>query len=227
MLLRLSGVWSARCSVLAIADAVTEFSNRRDLVIAEANALDSNERLGFFARELPNHLNTATLALSAIKLGNMGVSCAHGAVLERSLLGLRSLIDRSLAEVRIGAGMKLHRSMFSLLATFLGEMKCSVLLEAEFLNCILFVENIPPLLILDLDKDLLFSALRNLLQNAFKFSPKNGLVTLGAEATSDRIRIKVTDNGPGLSAMAINEMFLPFTQSDANKTGLGLGLSIA
>lgn len=215
-----------RCLDNGIAGAVTEISHQRELVIAEENALDSTERLGFFAHELRNHLNTATLALSAIKSGNMGMSCANGAVLERSLVGLRSLIDRSLAEVRIGAGMKLHRSVFSL-ANFLGEMKCSASLEAEFLNRTLNVENIPPLLMLDADKDLLFSALGNLLQNAFKFSAKNGAVTLGAEASSDRIRIKVTDNGPGLSELAIHEMFLPFTQSGANKTGLGLGLSIA
>jgi hypothetical protein len=81
-------------------------------------------------------LNTATLALAAIKSGNMGMSGATGAVLDRSLVGLRSLIDRSLAEVRVGAGMTLHRSVF-MLANFIGEVKYSAVLEADLLDCVL------------------------------------------------------------------------------------------
>lgn len=215
-----------RCLDNGIASAVTAFSQQRDLVIADEQALETNERLGFFAHELRNQLNTATLALAAIKSGSMGMSGATGGVLDRSLVGLRTLIDRSLAEVRIGAGMTLRRSVFNL-ANFIGEVKYSASLEAEILKCEFEVQNIPPLLTLDADKDLLFSALGNLLQNAFKFSGKNGTVTLGVEATTDRVRVMVKDSGPGLSVQAMEEMFLPFTQSGANRTGLGLGLSIA
>lgn len=215
-----------RCLDNGIAEAVTAFSQKRDLVIADEQALETNERLGFFAHELRNQLNTATLALSAIKSGAMGMSGATGAVLDRSLVGLRVLIDRSLTEVRVGAGVTLHRSVF-VLADFIGEVKCSATLEAELLNCEFNVESIPRLLMLDADKDLLFSALGNLLQNAFKFNGKNGAVTLGVHATSDRVRIKVKDSGPGLSEKAMHDMFLPFTQSGTNKTGLGLGLTIA
>jgi signal transduction histidine kinase len=215
-----------RCLDNGIASAVTSFSQQRDLVIADEQALETNERLGFFAHELRNQLNTATLALAAIKSGSMGLSGATGGVLDRSLVGLRTLIDRSLAEVRIGAGMTLRRTVFNL-ANFIGEVKYSASLEAEILKCEFEVQNIPPLLTIDADKDLLFSALGNLLQNAFKFSGKNGAVTLGVEATTDRVRVMVKDSGPGLSVQAMEEMFLPFTQSGANRTGLGLGLSIA
>jgi signal transduction histidine kinase len=215
-----------RCLDNGIADAVTAFSQQRDLVIADEQALATNERLGFFAHELRNQLNTATLAVSAIKSGAMGMSGATGAVLDRSLVGLRSLIDRSLTEVRIGAGMTLQRSVF-VLADFIGEVKYSASLEAELLDVQFTVESIPRVLTLDADKDLLFSALGNLLQNAFKFSGKKGAVALGVDASADRVRIKVKDSGPGLSDKAMHDMFLPFTQSGANKTGLGLGLSIA
>jgi signal transduction histidine kinase len=215
-----------RCLDNGIADAVTAFSQQRDLVIADEQALASTERLGFFAHELRNQLNTATLALAAIRSGSMGVSGATGAVLDRSLVGLRTLIDRSLAEVRVGAGMTLQRSVF-VLANFIGEVKNSASLEAALLHCALTVDSIPPLLTLDADKDLLFSALGNLLQNAFKFSGQQGAVTLSVDASCDRVHIKVKDNGPGLSEEAMNDMFLPFTQSGSNKAGLGLGLSIA
>jgi signal transduction histidine kinase len=215
-----------RCLDNGIADAVTAFSERRDLVIADEQALETNERLGFFAHELRNHLNTAMLALAAIKSGNVGLSGSTGGVLDRSLVGLRGLIDRSLAEVRIGPGMTLHRSIFNL-ANFIGEVKYSASLEAELLKCAFHVEHISPMFTVEADKDLLFSALGNLLQNAFKFSGKGGAATLSVNASADRIQIKVTDSGPGLTAEAARDMFLPFTQSGANKSGLGLGLSIA
>lgn len=215
-----------RCLDNGIADAVTAFSENRDLVIADGNALEMNERLGFFAHELRNHLSTATLALEAIKSGRVGLVGPTGSVLDRSLVGLRRLIDRSLAEVRIGPGMTLHRSKFSLVS-FFGQIAYSAKLEAELLNCSFHVEQISPALMVDADKDLLFSAIGNLLQNAFKFSGKNGVVTLSADGELDTVRIKVKDSGPGLSAEVARDMFLPFTQSGANKSGLGLGLSIA
>lgn len=215
-----------RCLDNGIAGAVTAFSEQRDLVIADEQALETNERLGFFAHELRNHLNTATLALAAIKSGNVGLTGSTGAVLDRSLVGLRGLIDRSLAEVRIGPGMTLRRSVFSL-ANFIGEVKYSAGLEAELLKCSFRVEPISSMLMIDADKDLLFSALGNLLQNAFKFSGIDGVVRLSVDAEVDRVRIKVSDSGPGLDAEAARNMFLPFTQSGSNKSGLGLGLSIA
>ncbi|MFZ6712746.1 sensor histidine kinase [Undibacterium sp. TC9W] len=215
-----------RCLDNGIADAVTSFSEHRDLVIADEQALQTNERLGFFAHELRNHLNTAMLALAAIKTGHVGLMGSTGGVLDRSLVGLRRLIDRSLAEVRIGPGMTLHRAVFGL-ANFIGEVKYSASLEAEMLHCRFHVEQTSSILLVDVDKDLLFSALGNLLQNAFKFSGKDGLVTLSVDATAERIQIKVQDNGPGMSEEAAREIFLPFTQSGVNKSGLGLGLSIA
>jgi len=215
-----------RCLDNGIADAVTGFSEHRDLVIADEQALEANERLGFFAHELRNYLHTAMLALAAIKSGNVGLNGSTGGVLDRSMVGLRGLIDRSLAEVRIGPGMILRRAVFNL-ANFIGEVQNSFSLEADLLKCNFHVKQTPAILMVDADKDLLFSALGNLLQNAFKFSGKGGVVTLSVESKDDRIRINVKDSGPGMSIEDTQGIFLPFTQSGANKSGLGLGLSIA
>lgn len=102
-----------RCLDNGIAEAVSEFTQRRDVLIANEQALALSQRIGFFAHELRNHLSTAGLAVAAIKQGGMGVTGATGAVLDRSLVGLRTLIDRSLAEVRVEAGLTLQRSVFS------------------------------------------------------------------------------------------------------------------
>src|ERR1700676_3893769 len=113
-----------RCLDNAIADAVTEFNHQRDFVTADTQADALNERLGSFAHELRNLLNTATLALTVVKDGNVGLKGATGAILDRSLVGMRNLIDRSLSDVRMTAGMPARHQLFSL-SDFIAEVKRS------------------------------------------------------------------------------------------------------
>lgn len=215
-----------RCLDNAIASAVTEFGYQRDFIIADKQAMHLNERLGFLAHELRNQLCTATLALSIIKQGNVGLTGATGGVLDRALLGLSNLIDRSLAEVRMTAGMPVQHHLFSL-ADFVAELKLSATLEAQVAECTLSVSDVDPLLAVDVDRDLLLSAAGNLLQNAFKFTHPHSEVTLHAYSLADRILIDVQDHCGGLPDGLAEDMFRPFTQGSEDRSGLGLGLSIA
>jgi signal transduction histidine kinase len=214
-----------RCLDNAIADAVTEFSYQRETSVTDQAVHALNERLGSLAHELRNHINTATLALSSIKAGNVGLSGATGAALDRSLIALRSLIDRSLAEVRLTAGMPARHDPFSL-ADFIAEVKVSAGLEAQARECEFTVSAVDPGLAVDADRDLLFSAVGNLLQNAFKFTHPHTEVSLNAYAAADRIRIDVCDNCAGLPSGLAEQLFMPFVQAGADKSGVGLGLSI-
>lgn len=215
-----------RCLDNAIAGAVTEYSYQRDFLIAEKQIRALNERVGFFAHELRNHLNTATLAVSVIKSGNVGLSGATGAVLDRSLAGMRLLIERSLTEVRMTADMVAQRAPFSL-SDFIAEVELAATLEAQTHGCVLTVSLVDPNLAVDADRDLLFSAVGNLLQNAFKFTNTRTEVTMNAYAAADRILIEVSDHCGGLPAGDTEHMFRPFAQGGANRTGLGLGLPIS
>jgi signal transduction histidine kinase len=216
-----------RCLDNGIATAVTEYNYQRDFRVAEKSAEVVNERLGFFAHELRNQLNSATLALTAIQAGDLPVNGATGAVLNRGLVGLRNLIDRSLSEVRITAGLPVYNRLFSL-ADFIADIKVSANLEAHVKQCELNVAEVDPRLAVDADKDLLSSAVGNLLQNAFKFTRPHSEVTLNAYGTADRIRIDVADNCGGLPAGDAEKMFEPFTQADEeDRSGLGLGLAIS
>jgi hypothetical protein len=147
-------------------------------------------------------------------------------VLDRSLVGLKTLIDRSVAEVRMTAGMPVQHTLFSL-ADFIIEAKLAGELEAQLKGCVLLVSNVDSKLAVDADRDLLFSAVGNLLQNAFKFTQPGTEVTLNAYAVGDRILIDVADNCGGLPAGDTEALFHPFIQSDTDKQGLGLGLSIS
>lgn len=215
-----------RCLDNAIANAITEYAYQRDTLAADRAADAFNVRLGHFAHELRNHLSTATLALMVIKSGGVGIASATGGVLDRSLVNLRNLIDRSLAEVRMNAGDEIHQQLFSL-ADFIGDLKSAGDLEAAVKGCRLSVAEIDPALALDADRDLLFSAVGNLLQNAFKFTRPGSEVRLEAYANGDRILIDVKDECGGLPGGDTETMFAPFMQADADRSGLGLGLSIA
>ena len=93
-----------RCLDDAIAGAVTEFGRGRNQSGIEGEAARGSERLGFLAHELRNLTNTALLAFEALKTGTVGVAGNTGAVLQRSLLATRGLIERSLGEVRLTQG---------------------------------------------------------------------------------------------------------------------------
>src|SRR5688572_7156000 len=214
-----------RCLDNAIADSVTEFTYQRDLLLEDAGVHALNDRLGFLAHELRSLIQTATLAVTAIKAGNVGLAGATGAVLDRSLIGLRNLVDRSLADVRVTAGMPPRHQLLSL-AQFIGEVKISASLEAQARGCGLAVCAVDPSLAVEADRDLLFSAVGNLLQNAFKFTEQNSEVSLNVHPTADRIRIEVEDNCGGLPAGYAEKMFLPVTHGSKEKSALGLGLSI-
>jgi hypothetical protein len=77
------------------------------------------------------------------------------------------------------------------------------------------------------DRSLLLAALANLLHNAFKFTLPHSQVTLRAHAKGEQVLVEVSDHCGGLPTGNAEKMFTPFTQRGEDKTGLGLGLTIA
>ncbi len=214
-----------RCLDNGIADAVTEYAYQKDAA-AKAEAKGAlNERLGSLAHELRDLVHRATLALTAIKGGKVGLEGATGALLDRALIGLRNLIDGMLADVRTSARLPAQRCVISL-SDLVTEAAVSAALEAHSRNCGFTVFDVDKSLGLDVDRDMLLSAVGNLLNNAFKFTAPGTEVSLSAYAAADRIRIDVEDHCGGLPAGAAEKIFLPFVQSGLDKSGLGLGLAI-
>jgi two-component system OmpR family sensor kinase len=88
---------------------------------------------------------------------------------------------------------------------------------------------VPPI-VLDADPDRIAQALRNLLGNAVAHVEPGGLARLSAEASGDRVRLIVDDDGPGVPAEERERIFDRFARLDASRArdggGAGLGLSI-
>ena len=214
-----------RCLDNAIADAVSEFARQREALIRSSGAEAVGVRLGSLAHELRNLLDSAMLALTAVKHGHVGLSGPTGTVLDRSLAGLRAVIDRTLADVRLTAGLQMHPERIAL-AEFIADVQVAAQLEADSRGCSLTVLPVAQGLALEADRQLLSSAVANLLQNAFKFGGSHHHVWLRAHAAGDRVLIEVEDECGGLPRGVADSIFLPFDQRSADRSGLGLGLSI-
>ncbi len=83
------------------------------------------------------------------------------------------------------------------------------------------------------DRDLLYKALRNLVENGVKYNKPEGIVKIEAIKESDMIQIKISDNGLGIPEKDLRYIFDRFYRVDQSRTkgvgvkdGTGLGLSI-
>lgn len=217
-----------RCLDNAIADAVTEFSAQRDVTGAHRQAADENQRVGILVHELRNLLQTVTLGFTAIESGRVPIGGATGALVRRSLGALTVLLERALGEVRQAAGDLEPPAVFSL-ADFIAEARAVAALSARTKGCGLVVQEVDPRLGLACNREDLLAALVNLLQNALKFTHVGTEVRLHARADTEgqHVLIDVEDRCGGLPSGFAATMFEPFKQGNPDRSGLGLGLSIA
>ncbi|CAG9216864.1 Histidine kinase [Paraburkholderia tropica] len=79
------------------------------------------------------------------------------------------------------------------------------------------------------DPNLLFEALANLIENAIKFSPIGGTVTVSLIRLQGRVHLSVHDNGPGIPEAEHQAVLRRFYRGEASRhtPGNGLGLSLA
>ncbi len=83
------------------------------------------------------------------------------------------------------------------------------------------------------DKEKIETVLRNIISNAFKFTPKGGTITVSTSINSDgkKCYVSVDDTGVGIPSNKINEIFDRFVQAENQNghhyqgTGIGLALS--
>jgi signal transduction histidine kinase len=79
------------------------------------------------------------------------------------------------------------------------------------------------------DRDLLFQAFANLLDNAIKYTPEHGKVRVDATIEPGKLQIVIADSGPGVPAEERDKIFRRFYRVEASRgeqPGNGLGLSL-
>jgi signal transduction histidine kinase len=211
-----------RCLDDAIAGAVTEHGHSRDRSTLDREAARGSDRLGFFAHELRNRVDTAIMAFEVLKTGNVGVNGSTGTVLGLQLRSLRALIGCSLAEVRLTHGVH-NRERFKV-SEFIDELAPAVALEARARGVGLNVLPVDDGVTIEADREILAAVVGNLLQNGFKFTRPQTTVTLRVTATDERVLVEVEDECEGLPGPT-GDLFRAFEQHGTDRSGLGMGLA--
>ena len=210
-----------RCLDTAIAEAVTEHGR----VTAARSMTDETHRLGHIIHEIRNHLHTAMMAYDVLKRGTVAINGSTGAVLGRSLMELRDFVNSTETDVRLAAEDQRREQV--LVTSFLKEIVSAGTLHAAARGLNFIVHPVNPEWAVTADQQLLGSAVTNLMNNAFKFTPVGGHVVLRVHATDTRLLIEVEDECGGIPP-TVGDPFQTFGQRRGReRTGLGLGLSIA
>lgn len=209
------------CLDVAIAEAVTEFNRGQYNNLAN----DEAQRLGSLAHEMRNALAHASAAHRYLKKGIVGFGGSTNQVLEDALGRMKELIDRSLSEVRLHGQATVDRQTCRVV-DMVGEVEITAMSEASDKSINMHV-SVNPELNVFADRHLVISAISNLVQNAIKFTKVEGNVWIRGNAQGRRVLIEVEDECGGLPHGKIEALFEPYTQKGLDKSGVGLGLSIA
>ncbi len=208
-----------------------------DLQHAERSLRDADRRkdefLAVLAHELRNPLAPIRSALQLIGRAPDSAQAVGYArdVLDRQVGLMVRLIDDLLDVGRVTSGkLTLRLERVSLQAVIDIALEVARPLIAERRQSI--AVSIPPApLILICDPARIGQVLANLLNNAARYTPPRGRITLDVAADEQEVEVRVSDDGVGIAPEAIGSIFTMFSQAGAppgeGDAGLGVGLPLA
>ncbi|MGQ3051365.1 MAG: ATP-binding protein [Roseateles sp.] len=193
-----------------------------------------NEFLATLAHELRNPLAPLRNGLMILRNANAADAAAVRAreLMDRQLSHLVRLVDDLLDVSRVSQGkVTMRKSATSLQAvveTALETARPVIDAAGHRLSVELPAQTVP----LDVDPTRIAQVLSNLLNNAAKYTPTGGRIQLrAAVCEGPSLRIEVEDNGLGIPAHMMEDIFELFTQVgsalERSQGGLGIGLSLA
>jgi PAS domain S-box-containing protein len=199
---------------------------------AERAITMKDEFIAVVSHELRTPLTSVILWAGMLRSGTMKQSEMDEAleIIERSAAAQQQLIDDLLDVSRMLSG-KLRIKILEI------DLVPSLQAAIDAVRPMALTKNIAIESILDeragrvsADPDRIQQVLWNLLNNAVKFTPAGGKVTVQLDRIDDTLQIKVADTGRGISHSFLPFVFDRFRQADSSSTrrygGLGLGLAI-
>ncbi|WP_236051689.1 sensor histidine kinase, partial [Nonomuraea cypriaca] len=210
-------------------DEVGELARAFNAMAADLGEVDRQRRE--LVANVSHELRTPITGLRAV-LENVvdGVS-APDPVTMRTALAQTERLGRLVAQLldlsRLDSGARLIEREAIELAPLIEQAVLEVSLARED---VVIRPAVPEDLVVLADPDLLAQVLANLLDNAVRHSPPDGVVTVSGLADGDGVRVTIADQGPGIPASARGRVFERFSRLDAGRTadagGAGLGLAI-
>ena len=216
----------------------------RNLILAVLGARDRQDAaesaqhrqtnfLGVLAHELRNPLGPISNA--AAILGRMSsdegpLLASLQALIERQVAQMSRLISDLLDATRASTGKFRLQLQVLDMAGVIDEAGEAFRSRMESRRQDFTIHRQPGPLPVSGDPARLAQVLGNLLDNASKYTPEGGEITLSAAVVGEQLVITVTDNGIGIRADALTRVFEPFVQdedaTDFDGVGLGIGLSV-
>lgn len=225
-------------SDVALVEAVVERSWAHIERVRAMEALRDADRhksefLATLAHELRNPLAPMRSGLQMLRLAGDAPEtvCKLREMMERQLMQMVRLIDDLLDIARINRGqVELKKERVALRQVVETAIETS-LPAIESMHHDFNVDLGDAALNLDIDPVRIAQVISNLLNNAAKYTPRNGCIALSVRHSEDAVLIAVTDSGAGIPAGAFDTIFEMFTQVGRNidqaQGGLGIGLWLA
>jgi signal transduction histidine kinase/ActR/RegA family two-component response regulator len=199
--------------------------------LRQAN-IRKDEFLATLAHELRNPLAPVLHGLSVMKFSNdREIRTEARQMMERQIGHMVRLIDDLMDVSRITRGkVELKRERLDLRRILEHALELSrPLIEAAKHELSVSIPESP--LPVEADATRVAQVVSNLLNNAAKYTPDGGSIQLDATMNDDELVVRVRDNGTGIPADMLPEVFEMFTQVgrtiDRAKGGLGIGLTLA
>ncbi|MBB4575935.1 sensor histidine kinase [Rhizobium lentis] len=149
--------------------------------------------------------------------------------MDREVERLDTLVDEvlTLARLTAGSGRPLKTQTLDIIE-LLNEILGDAAFEAQARG-VAITASVDGIFRAEVEGELIYRALENVVRNAVKYTAEHSRVAVSCETMADRLRICVTDQGPGVGRDEIERIFQPFSRGkDAMpRGGYGLGLAIA
>ncbi len=180
--------------------------------------------------DLRNPLNTIYLTLCMLELtmppeiaseNRQPLEIAKSAA-ERMKRLVNSLLDIS----RLESGQSPLHLCSTNLNSLIQDMLRQLAFSAEIAQVQLITDISDTLPTLNIDEDKIGRVIANLIDNALKFTPPQGSITIAAHATPEEITVSITDTGPGIPPEDRQRIFERFAQSNQEKPQRGFGLGL-
>lgn len=192
-----------------------------DVFILDADAGDTAlQALSLAARELRSPLSAVMHGVQAIREENN----PQAAALNRGLYQLLRLVGNMSDAGRSPGNARMETAD---LTAFFDELFEKTAVFAQAAGIRLEYQGLSKPLLCLADRELLERAVLNLLSNAFKFTPKGGIVRVTLFTGGTSLRLSVWDNGPGIAQEIQGNLFSRYLRQpgiEDSRFGLGLGM---
>ncbi len=188
------------------------------------------EMLRILAHDLRNPVNTVSMAASTLRNSALTQQVQTNLldIIERSVGRMNRLIQDLIDNAIIEHSGKLPLNPQNQAAHELAEEVCEITRIHAKTKTVHVQCETEGRGIVYVDRDRLLQVMGNLVDNAVKFTPEGGTVTVRSEVHDGEIRFSVSDTGPGISEDDRERIFEPYWQAPSTAhLGSGLGLAIA